>query len=204
MIEALLDRLANLPPAGVYLVIAALAALENVFPPVPADTAAALGAFLAARNPALNVWIVYATTVGSNVATAVGMFYVARRFGAALLRSRIGQRLLSDQGRAVVQHRYQAHHLWGIFVSRFLPVYRAVVPPFAGMVGVSAARALPAIAAASAVYYGLVVLIAHRVGVSWDVVRHALGDLGLVLAVTAVAATAAVVWLLQRRRGRTG
>ncbi len=70
MIHELISWLAGLPPAGIYLAIAALAALENIFPPVPADTAVALGAFLSARNPAINLLAVYAVTVSANVASA--------------------------------------------------------------------------------------------------------------------------------------
>ena len=43
----LLRFLDSLPPGLLYAAIAGLAALESVFPPVPADTAAAFGAFLA-------------------------------------------------------------------------------------------------------------------------------------------------------------
>ena len=50
MLERLLDALASLPLVPTYLVLMALSALENVFPPVPADTAVALGAFLARRE----------------------------------------------------------------------------------------------------------------------------------------------------------
>jgi hypothetical protein len=38
-----------------------LAALENIIPPVPADTAVALGAFLAGRGT-LNAWAVFGIT----------------------------------------------------------------------------------------------------------------------------------------------
>ena len=50
MLERLLDALASLPLVPTYLLLMALSALENVFPPVPADTAVALGAFLARRG----------------------------------------------------------------------------------------------------------------------------------------------------------
>ena len=50
MLERLLDALASLPLVPTYLVLMVLSALENVFPPVPADTAVALGAFLARRG----------------------------------------------------------------------------------------------------------------------------------------------------------
>ena len=41
LLQALIDRLVALPPGAVYVVIGALAAAENVFPPVPAVVVAA-------------------------------------------------------------------------------------------------------------------------------------------------------------------
>lgn len=164
-----------------------------MFPPVPADTAAALGAFLAARNDSLDVWIVYAVTVLANVASATFVFFFARRVGPAFLKTRLARRLLPEHAYATVRDEYERHHFWGIFVSRFLPVYRAIVPPFAGMMGVSAARAIPAMAAASAIFYGLVVWLAYRLGANWEGVRHGLGDLGITLAVAALIVTVLLV-----------
>jgi hypothetical protein len=51
-IDAVLEWLADLPPVLIYLVIGIGAAVENVFPPVPADTFVLLGAFLAASGRA--------------------------------------------------------------------------------------------------------------------------------------------------------
>ena len=127
------------------------------------------------------------------------MFFFARRVGPAFLQSRLGRRLLPERALATVRHEYERHHFWGILVSRFLPVYRAIVPPFAGMLGVSAARAIPAMAAASAIFYGLVVWLAYSVGQSWSAVRHALGDLGIGLAVAAAIVTALLVRALLHR-----
>ena len=50
LIESLLDWVSQLPPAAVYAVLALLAAVENVMPPVPSDAAVALGAFLSHRG----------------------------------------------------------------------------------------------------------------------------------------------------------
>ena len=42
--------MSQLPPGAVYTVLAVLAAIENVIPPVPSDAAVALGAFLTNRG----------------------------------------------------------------------------------------------------------------------------------------------------------
>lgn len=170
---------------------------------MPADIAVALGAFLAARDDApLSVTAVYLVTVVANVTSAVGMYAVARTVGRNFLESRTGRRLLSARSQAALGRVYEHHHLWGIFLSRFLPGYRAVVPPFAGMMGLPASKALPPVVLATALYYGLLVWGAHRVGRSWESVRLWLGHLGIGLGIVAIAVTAVVGCLLWRVRAR--
>ena len=48
--QSLLGWFAGLPVAALYPALAVLAALENVFPPLPTDTVVALGTWLAARG----------------------------------------------------------------------------------------------------------------------------------------------------------
>ncbi len=130
----------------------------------------------------------------------MGVFYVARRVGGAFRATRLGRRLLSERVLAAVQREYQRHQVVGIFVSRCLPVYRAVVPPFAGMAGIPARRAIPAIVLASSLFYGLVVWLAYALGSNWDAVRRALAGLGTGLLVAAGLVTVAIVVLVRRRR----
>ena len=202
MIQSVIDFVAGLPPAGIYLAIAALAALENVFPPIPADTAAALGGFLAAQNPRLSVVLVYLVTVAGNVGSAAAIFYLARAAGPDLLQSPLGRRLMKPALLETVQQKFEKYHTWGIFLSRCLPVYRAVVPLLAGMMRIAPRRALPAIAAASALFYGLVVWIAYGLGSNWDAVKGFVGQLGTGLAAVAGVVTLGVIVLVMRH-GRT-
>jgi len=203
-IEALLDRIAGLPPAGIYLAIAAIAALENIFPPVPADTAAALGGFLAARNPHLSVWVVWAVTVAGNAGSATAIYLFAGRVGRRFLDSRLGRRVMSPQLVARVQTEFEQHQVWGIFVSRCLPVYRAVVPALSGILHIPARRAIPAIVVASALFYGLVVWLAYTLGNNWAAVKHLLANLGLGLVVVAGILTITIAWLMMRQRPTRG
>lgn len=202
MIDQVIAWLAGLPPAELYGVIAILAGLENIVPPVPADTAVALGAFLAARGAALHPWGVYAATLVPNVVTAAGMYWLARTAGRAFGQTRLGRRFFADRTMRAVGQLYERHHFWGIFLSRFLPGYRAVVAPFAGALGIPAHRALPPMALASALWYGFLCLASYRLGSSWDAVRHALAGVSTALGVAALLVTAVVVWLVWRHRRR--
>ncbi|HXY68606.1 MAG TPA: DedA family protein [Gemmatimonadales bacterium] len=187
-----------------YGVIAVLAALENIVPPVPADTVVALGAFLAGEGAPVTMLGVFLATWIPNVASAVGMYWVARTVGRGFVESPTGRRLLSPAAMQAIERAYQRHHVWGIFVSRFLPGYRAVVPPFAGIAGLGAVRALAPVAVASGIWYGFLVLLAHRLGSNWDGVERAIGRVGWWLGLVALAVSAAlVVAVLLRRRRRS-
>jgi membrane protein DedA with SNARE-associated domain len=182
--------------------LGALAALENIIPPVPADTVVALGAFLAGRGAPISPVGVFLVTWISNVASAAAVFLAARRYGRPFFATRLGRRLISERAMKRIEQLYERWHALGIFISRFLPGYRAVVPPFAGIAGLRFRRALIPMALASGIYYGTLVFTVHAVGENWDEVQHLVGRAGIVLLVAAVAATALAVWLLRRHRAR--
>lgn len=162
----------------------------------------ALGAFLAARGAPVSVGAIYAVTLIANFATAIPMFLLAGRYGPAFFNSRLGRWLISEESQHEVRLAYEKHHWWGLFVSRFLPGYRAVVPPMAAAMGVPARKALPSVLIASALWYGIVVLISYEVGDNWDAVRSRIGKMGTGLGIAAVAATFLLIWLWRKRRHR--
>lgn len=202
LIESLLNWLATLPPVAVYGVLALLAAVENVVPPVPADTAVALGAFLTHRG-VTSLPMVYAVTLVANVGGAAAVYYAARRYGRRLFASRTGQRLLSPAALSAVEREYLRFGILGIFLGRFLPGVRAVVPPFAGLANLGAVRALVPIATASAIWYGFVALIGAAIGAEWSRISTILSELNQTLAIIAlvVVVGVAVTIGLQRRKG---
>lgn len=167
---------------------------------MPADLVVALGAFLAGQGADITVPGVFLATWIPNVATAIGMYWVARTVGRSFAESPAGRRLLSPRAMRALELAYQRHHTWGIFVSRFLPGYRAVVPPFAGIAGLGAYRALVPVAVASGIWYGFVVLLAHHLGSNWPSVAHALGRVGWWLAAAALTVTALLAFGLWRWR----
>jgi membrane protein DedA with SNARE-associated domain len=172
----------------VYLVVGGLAAAENVFPPVPADTVVAVGAFLS-RFTSLSAGAILAVTWVANVGSACVVYVAARTVGRGFFKGRI-------------ERLYARHGTWGIFVSRFLPVVRAVVPPFAGVAKLGAARTLIPVAVASGIWYGavtiVVVLVADHLG---DVARL-LAGVGLVAWILALGLVVIVTVLVVVRRQR--
>lgn len=197
----LIAFLESLPPGPLYALIGILAGVENVFPPVPADTAVALGALLAGRG-VLNGWAVFGLTWGANVVSASLVYLVARRYGRGFFKGPIGRKLLSERTLAHIELEYARHGTYGIFLSRLLPVWRGVVAPFAGIAGVTAPRALIPVALASALYYGALVFLVRAVGTNLDDVLRVLGRVNAVLAAAAGALLVVVAVTVVRRLKR--
>ncbi len=179
-----------------------LAAVENVFPPVPADAAVALGAFLAGRGY-MNAWLVFVLTWVANVASAAGVYALARRHGALVSRGFLGRNIFTPNTVAHIEAQYRRHGAYGIFFSRLLPLWRGVVMPFAGIARVPAWRALIPMALASAVYYGALTYLVSRLGTDLDVVLSVVRRVNTGLAVVAgVLILVIALWTIRHRRPR--
>jgi undecaprenyl-diphosphatase len=144
---------------------------------------------------------VFAVTWACNVASAALVYAVGRRYGAAFFAGRIGRRLLSERTLAHIEEAYAEHGTWGIFLSRLLPVWRAVVPPFAGVARVPAARFLLPMALASALYYGALTFLVATLGTNLDVVTRALARVNIFLGLLAAAFFLVFgIWIVRRMK----
>jgi membrane protein DedA with SNARE-associated domain len=204
VLERLLDSLAALPLVPTYLVLMALSSLENVFPPVPADTAVALGAFLARRGEVSVVPLTLLCWL-ANLASAAFTYAFARRHGRGFFKEGWGRKLLPPHALAAVEEAYSRWGVVGIFVSRFLPGVRAAVTPFAGVAGLGPARALVPAAVASLIWYALLGAAGFAVADNWDAVKALVADANRALGIAALVLGAlAVAWLWHRSRRKEG
>jgi membrane protein DedA with SNARE-associated domain len=185
--DAFVDALLRQDPTLVIVVLLVLSALENVFPPVPADVAAALGAFWAVRA-GISPVLVGALCFFGNQASAVWIYFFVRRRGDAVRNSRGFRLLLPPEIQPAVRRYFERLGGLGIFVSRFLPGLRAGVLPFAALNHVSPLRALLPAALASLLWYAMLTTVGSALGLAYDDVKStvtrvtgALGALGVVL-----------------------
>jgi membrane protein DedA with SNARE-associated domain/uncharacterized tellurite resistance protein B-like protein len=174
-----------------------------VLPPVPADAAVALGAFLSHRGITSPV-LVFLVTWIANVGGAAGVYVASRRYGRRLFASGAGRRLLSPEALSFIEREYLRFGLAGILIARFLPGIRAVVPPFAGIVNLGPMRAMVPIALASGLWYGGLTILGTVIGAEWSRISAIIVNLNRGLAIVALAAALAggVWWYLRSRRRR--
>jgi membrane protein DedA with SNARE-associated domain len=186
--DTVVDFILAQDPLVVIFLLVLLSALENVFPPVPADVAAALGTFWAVRTGHSPVWIGF-ICFAANQASAVAVFYWVRARGEAVLRSRVFRSLMPEEIQPLIERNIDRFGGLGVFFSRFLPGLRAAVLPFAAIHRLSPARTLLPAAAASFLWYAALTVAGSALGLAYDEVKAtvarvtgALGVVGLTVA----------------------
>lgn len=199
-IDRIVEWMEQLPEGLVYLVIGTFAGLENIVPPVPADVIALAGGFLAGRG-VVSPWIAFLVVWACNVGTALLTYAAGRRYGPGFFSGRVGRLILQPGQMSRLAAFYARHGAKVIFVSRFLPGFRAVVPVFAGTSRLSLPRTAAPIALASALWYGFVVYLGATAGVHWEQIRGAVEASSRWLAIAAVPFFAAVAWWWWTTRG---
>jgi undecaprenyl-diphosphatase len=197
----ILAFLERLPNPAVYGLLAFGAALENLVPPIPADTFVLLGGFLAGRGRLSSVTVFVLTWV-ANVGSALAVYWIGRVHGRVFFEEGAGRHVLRPRQLRRMRRFYRRWGTPAIFLARFLPGLRAVVPGFAGVSGHPFWPLAIPLAAASAIWYGALVVVGVKAGRNLPAVLAFLSATNLVLVLVAVAcATVLVIWW---RRGRGG
>lgn len=203
-IGAALQALTRLPPLLLYLLLGAGAAVENIAPPIPADTFVLAGALLAAEGAA-NPVTVFLVTWSLNVLSAIGVYAIAWHYGRRFFKMPIARWLLREHQLEQIGAFYQTWGVPAIFGSRFLPAWRAMVPVFAGVSHVRPLKVVPPVLVASGLWYGLLVYLGVFLGHNLEAVAHWFGGINDALLWIAGALGAAVaVWWWRTRHHHDG
>jgi membrane protein DedA with SNARE-associated domain len=192
-----LEGLAGLPQPAVLAVTGALTLAEctlGVGFLAPGETALLLASTTVTSVPRFVVmWLV--VTVCAVAGDSIG-YYLGHRFGDRLRDSRVVRRI----GR---QHWDKAGELlrrrgaWAVFVARFMPVVRTLVPASAGASKLEYRRFLPASIAGAACWSALHIGIGSAAGASAKYVESVFN--GAMWVLLAIAVVVGVVVVLRRR-----
>jgi membrane protein DedA with SNARE-associated domain len=189
----------GLPPPVIYGLLFVGCVLESFFPPWPADLVALYAGFLAGRG-LLDATGVFVVAIGGTQVGVMAAFWLARRWGRALLGGRLGHHLPVAR-LARLEAWFARYGAPAIAISRFFPGVRALVTPAAALAGFSPWKV--------GLYSGLSVLVWNVavVGLGFfagnhlDFARQLLVRYNVVAgALVAVAVAGAAAWLVHRRR----
>jgi membrane protein DedA with SNARE-associated domain len=148
-----LGLLAGLPGWAVYLLLACGAAVENLVPPIPADTFVLVAGLLSTRA-VVDPVIAGVLTWTANVGGALLVYRMGHRHGRGFFEVGAGRLVLRKGQLARIERFYSRWGTYAVFFARFLPGLRAVVPAFAGISHQGFWRTAVPIASASAIWYG--------------------------------------------------
>ena len=197
-----LNWVEDVPAAVVYVLLGVGAALENVLPAIPADTFVALGGFLSAVGELDARWI-FVSTWSLNVGSALAMYRLGYTHGKPFFEAGWGRRVLRPHQMERMASFYERFGIAAIFLTRFLPGLRSIVPVFAGVSRQPLILVAIPIALASAIWYGVLIWLGALAGQNLDVLRALLGRVNSVLLVVAVAvAVPSALWWWRTRHPR--
>jgi membrane protein DedA with SNARE-associated domain len=186
-----------------YFLLGTGSALENVVPAIPADTFVALGGILSTLGSASPQGI-FLTTWLCNVTSALVMYRLAHRHGRGLIGTRVGRFVLRPHQLERMARFYGRFGPAAIFLTRFLPGLRAVVPVFAGITGQGWWSVALPVGAASAMWHaalvGLGVWAGRNIGLLERLLERVQGALGLLALLLAL--LVAVWWWRSRHPPR--
>jgi membrane-associated protein len=166
--------------------------LAGIIVPIPAsELLMAVGAF--AGQGYLNFYLALAAGLAGNVLGDLVDFFLARRYGTAVLRKfRLDKRKFVGALEAEV--RRDAPFM--IFTTRIAGALGPAVNVFAGISGISFKKFLFYDAAGNLVDIGGLLLIGYAVGSYWEIFSDVVG---IIVAIAVVAIVMFILWRISRR-----
>ncbi|MDT8367673.1 MAG: DedA family protein [Longimicrobiales bacterium] len=185
--------LEGLHPALLYLVLAFGAFLENLFPPVPADSVVVVGGVLAAQG-VIPVWGAALAVGGANVGGAWLIYLAGRRHGHAFFTDGPGRHILTRRQLDRVERWHARHGVVALFLVRFLPALRAVAPAFAGIGRLPARSVIGPLVGVSIVWYGGLLAGGYAMGQNLESLALWLAQVNRVLEIVAIVVVIVTFW----------
>lgn len=200
--SGLLDRLLNVAPLWVYLLVAVLVFAEDALFigfVIPGETAVLLGGVAASRGH-VHLGLLIGLVVGAAIVGDTVGYEVGRVLGPRILELRIldKRRRRLDDAQDFLRRRGGS----AVFLGRFVAFFRAVMPALAGASRMRYRRFLAFNAAGGAVWGAGFTILGFLAGNSYRTVEKTVGR-GTALAAAAIIIIALVVWRIRKHRSAT-
>lgn len=160
------NAVANLPPALLYLVIVVWLSVESAAVPLPNEAILLFSGFLVGAGH-LNLYFALAASVLGTAAGATFSWWVARKYGPAGVR-KVGHYVFLTPGRLAAAERFFRHRgPAAIFLARLTPVVRTVMSYPAGLAAMPYRSFILATLAGCTIWNVLVLLVGRAAGQHW-------------------------------------
>lgn len=166
----ILDTLSRMPVFWAYVMVATIAYLENIIPPIPGDLVLVYGGYLAGVG-VLEWWWVGALGTLASTAGFMTLFMAGQRWGERRL---FNQKVRWVSFARMVQAREWMHKrgYWIIVFNRFLAGTRAVIALVAGASGLDVRRASVLSFVSAAGWTAILVALGFLVGDNLNLVKR--------------------------------
>jgi membrane protein DedA with SNARE-associated domain len=171
VLDEFLHTLEHGPQYWAYALVAAAAAVEYIFPPIPGDTVALFAVALAVRAQLHWVFVYLSMTLGALLgglgAWGFGLWLANNEDSwPSFLKTPGATRALD-----AVRRGYEQHGGMYLVVNRFLPALRAFFFVVAGLSRMSAGPVILFGGISAALWNALLMGLGYAVGNNWDVLR---------------------------------
>lgn len=179
-----------------YFAIAALIAVENIFPPIPSEVILTFGGFLTTCTYMTPFQVILWSTLGSLLGAIVLYF-----LGWKLPPERVGKMLrFSPEEVAGAQDWFLRRGQASVLLCRCVPIMRSLISVPAGMSRMNMVKFLILTTAGSAVWNTLLILLGAGAGSSWSVIVEYLGVYSWIVAVGLSVGITVMMLLLVKRK----
>jgi membrane protein DedA with SNARE-associated domain len=201
LIEDLIQFLLGLDPVWIYLAAAAIAFVENIFPPFPSDIVlVAIGSLVGLGTIDFSAALGLASLGGT--LGFVTMYKIGDWFGLRILETGKIRFIPLDQVHKV-EHWFKKYGYVVVVANRFLSGTRAVISFFAGMSELSLMRCTILSAVSALAWNGILLFAGKELGQNWKVISSYFETYGrittILLAIALVVAVVRMVYNKHRR-----
>lgn len=163
--EDLINNLSAISPLWVYVAVAGIAYIENIFPPFPSDVVVVFAGSLIGIGTIDFTTVLLVSTIGSTLGFMT-MYKIGHWFGNRILEA--GKiKFIPKESVLKVESWFRKYGYGMIIANRFLSGTRAVVSFFAGMSELSLMRTTILSFLSAMVWNSFLLLAGKKLGQNW-------------------------------------
>lgn len=182
--EEFINSLLTLNPLWIYIIAAAIAYIENLFPPFPSDVVIVVAGYLCASSR-VDFWIVLLVATAGGTLGFITMYQIGNWFGLKVLEAGKFKFIQLDKIHKV-EKWFQLYGYLVVIINRFLAGTRAVVAFCAGVSDLSILKTTILASISSLLWNTLLILAGRQLGANWHRISSFLQAYGQIVTIVLI------------------